>query len=422
MARIVQKYGGSSVADLQLITSVARRAIAAKNAGHEVVVVLSAMKGETDRLLKMAREACPTPDPRETDNLLSTGEQVSTALFALVCHGLGETVKSFLGFQAGVMTDKAHGRARILNVNPARLRTELSKGRLAAVAGFQGINANDDITTLGRGGSDTTAVALAAALKADVCEIYTDVDGIYTTDPHVCDKARKIDRISYEEMLEMASLGAKVMEIRSVELGMNHGVKIHVRHARSQAPGTIICEEDDDMEKAPVRGVTVSVNEARITLLKVPDRPGVAASILSLISSAGIVVDMIIQNKSVSPADQSDPDQSWTDFSFTVPLADYRQALELMTAAGREIGAQEVVGDDHIAKVSIVGAGMRNHTGVAALMFQTLADKKINIAMISTSEIKISCIIEKDYAELSVRALHEAFQLDQVDGGRQTKV
>jgi aspartate kinase len=411
MARIIQKYGGSSVADVGLILGVAKRAVAAKNAGNEVVVVLSAMRGETDRLLGLARSLHPSPEPRELDNLLATGEMVSISLFALACQSLGEKVKSFLGFQAGIKTDDAHGRARILSVDPARIRTELAKGRVAVVAGFQGIDKNNDLTTLGRGGSDTTAVALAVALEADVCEIYTDVDGIYTTDPHVYDKARKIDTICYEEMLELASLGAKVMEIRSVELALNYGVKIHVRHSRSQAPGTVIREEDPDMEKTPVRGVTHSVNEARVTLQKVPDKPGVAARILGLISKAGIVVDMIIQNQPAAPGTGGELGH-WTDFSFTVPLSDYPKTMELMEAAGREIGSVGVVGDDDIAKLSIVGVGMRNHAGVATLMFQTLAREGINISMISTSEIKISCIIEKKYAELAVRALHDAFGLD----------
>jgi aspartate kinase len=408
--RIIQKYGGSSVATVELIRDVAKRAITAKNEGHEVVVVLSAMKGETDRLLKLAHSMHHDPAPREMDNILATGEQVSIGLFALACQSFGEKVKSFLGFQAGIKTDDQHGRARIQDLEPARLRTELAKGRIVAVAGFQGVDRHGDVTTLGRGGSDTTAVALAIALKADTCEIYTDVDGIYTTDPHICQNARKMEKISYEEMLELASLGAKVMEIRSVELGMNYGVKIHVRHAHSQAAGTLICQEDSEMEKTPVRGVTLSVNEARITLVKVPDQPGVAARILSLIAKAGIVVDMIIQNRSFNP-DQV-PQNNWTDFSFTVPLTDYPKTIELMEATGREIGADKVVGDDNIAKVSIVGVGMRNHAGVAALMFQALAKESINLSMISTSEIKISCIIEKKYGELAVRALHDAFELD----------
>ncbi|MDR0548011.1 MAG: aspartate kinase [Deltaproteobacteria bacterium] len=407
--RVIQKYGGSSVATLELIRGVAKRAIATKNEGHEVVVVLSAMKGETDRLIELAKKAHPNPEPRELDNIVATGEQVSIGLFALVCQGFGEKVKSFLGFQAGVKTDDHHGRARITDLDPSRIRTELAKGRIVAVAGFQGIDRHGDLTTLGRGGSDATAVALAIGLKADICEIYTDVDGIYTTDPHICEKARKMERISYEEMLELASLGAKVMEIRSVELGMNYGVAIHVRHAHSQATGTLILKEDSDMEKTPVRGVTLSVNEARITLLKVPDLPGVASRILGLVAKAGIVVDMIIQNRSYNDNPET---EKMTDFSFTVPLNDYAQTLELMEAAAQEIGAERIVGDEDIAKVSLVGVGMRNHAGVAALMFQTLAKESINISMISTSEIKISCVIEKKYGELAVRALHDSFELD----------
>ncbi|MDR1578144.1 MAG: aspartate kinase [Deltaproteobacteria bacterium] len=407
--RVIQKYGGSSVATIDLIRGVAKRAISAKNEGHEVVVVLSAMKGETDRLLHLAHSMHPDPEPREMDNILSTGEQVSIGLFALACQAMGEKVKSFLGFQAGVKTDDIHGRARVTDLDPARIRTELAKGRVVCVAGFQGVDRHGDITTLGRGGSDTTAVALAIALKADLCEIFTDVDGIYTTDPHICSNARKMDRISYEEMLELASLGAKVMEIRSVELAMNYGVQIHVRHAHSQATGTLILKEDSEMEKTPVRGVTLSVNEARVTLLKVPDQPGVAARIISLVAKAGIVVDMIIQNRSFS-ADHAST--KLTDFSFTVPLTDYPKTIELMEATGHEIGAESVLGDDNIAKVSLVGVGMRNHAGVASLMFQALAKENINLSMISTSEIKISCVIEKKYGELAVRALHDAFELD----------
>jgi aspartate kinase len=405
MARIVQKYGGSSVANLDLILNVAKKAIAAKNEGNEVVVVLSAMKGETDRLLKLARELSSEPSPRELDSLISTGEQVSICLFALACQSQGEKVKSFLGFQAGIKTDDSHQRARIKELDPSRIKTELAKGRIAVVAGFQGMNKAGDITTLGRGGSDTTAVALAIALSADTCEIYSDVDGIYTTDPNICSNARKMDKISYEEMLELSSLGAKVMEIRSVELGMNYGLNIHVRHAHGPGTGTIISKEDPDMEKTPVRGVTHQVNEARITLANVKDEPGVAARILTIISKAEIIVDMIIQNRSKTA-------EGYTDFSFTVPLNDYPRAMELMQAAQPELSAEGIVGDDNIAKVSIVGVGMRNHAGVAATMFQALAKEGINIEMITTSEIKISCVIAKKYAELAVRALHDAFHLE----------
>ncbi|MDR2198344.1 MAG: aspartate kinase [Deltaproteobacteria bacterium] len=405
MARIVQKYGGSSVANLNLIREVARKAVAARNQGNEVTVVLSAMKGETDRLLKLAKELTPSPPLRELDSLISTGEQVSVSLFAIACAAMGEKVKSFLGFQAGILTDDHHQKARILKLDPARVKTELAKGRIAVVAGFQGINRQGDVSTLGRGGSDTTAVALAVALNADHCEIYTDVDGIYTTDPNVCSKARKIDRISYEEMLELSSLGAKVMEIRSVELGMNYGMPIHVRHAHSPGDGTVITKEDPNMEKTPVRGVTHQINEARVTLTKVRDEPGVASRILSIISKSDIIVDMIIQNRSRG-------EDGFTDLSFTVPLSDYERTMELMRAAREELGAEGALGDDDIAKVSIVGVGMRNHAGVAATMFQALAAEGINIDMITTSEIKISCVIQKKYAELAVRALHDAFELD----------
>ncbi|MDR2404764.1 MAG: aspartate kinase [Deltaproteobacteria bacterium] len=409
MARIVQKYGGSSVANLELITGVAKRAISAKNQGNEVVVVLSAMKGETDRLMCLARDMFPEPSPRELDSLLSTGEQISIALFAIACQSMGEKVKSFLGFQAGIKTDDIHQKARILEINPGRINTELAKGRIAVVAGFQGMNRSGDITTLGRGGSDTTAVAIAIALNADACEIYTDVDGIYTTDPNICNNARKLDKISYEEMLELSSLGAKVMEIRSVELGMNYALPIHVRHAHSPGSGTIISKEEPDMEKTPVRGVTHQMNEARVTLVRVKDEPGVAARILTIISKAEIIVDMIIQNRSRSLEGSS---SGFTDFSFTVPLSDYQRTMELMNTAKNELGAEDILGDDNIAKVSIVGVGMRNHAGVAATMFQAMAREGINIEMITTSEIKISCVIAKKYAELAVRTLHDAFQLE----------
>ncbi|MDR1080179.1 MAG: aspartate kinase [Deltaproteobacteria bacterium] len=415
MSLIVQKYGGSSVADLDLIQGVARKAIAAKNQGHRVVVVLSAMKGETDRLIRLARSASPDPDPRELDSMLSTGEQISTAMFALCCQAMGEKVKSFTGFQAGIATSGPHSKARISGIEPARILTELAKGRLAVVCGFQGVDKAGDITTLGRGGSDTTAVAMAVALSADVCEIYTDVDGIYTTDPNICSDARRMDRISYEEMLELASLGAKVMEIRSVELAMNYLLPIHVRHAHGGGAGTLITQEDPDMEKTPVRGVTHSMNEARITLLRVKDEPGVAARILQVAAKAEIVVDVIVQNKSASLEGEM-----LTDLSFTVPAPEYPRTMELMKGLVGELQAGQVVGDDQIAKVSIVGAGMRNHAGVAAKMFHALASEGINITMITTSEIKISCIIEKKYAELAVRTLHDAFGLAGEPGGNRS--
>jgi len=412
MSLIVQKYGGSSVATLDLIRQVARRAIDTKNQGNQVVVVLSAMKGETDRLLAMVSDMTGDPEPREVDQLLSTGEQTSIALFALACQTMGERAKSFTGFQAGIQTDDTHQKARITGIEPARIKTELAKGRVVAVAGFQGVNRDRDITTLGRGGSDTTAVALAVALGADTCEIYTDVDGIYTTDPNICENARKMERISFEEMLELSSLGAKVMEIRSVEFAMNYNMKIHVRHAHQPGSGTLICEEDSDMEKKPVTGVAYSKNEARVTLMKVADQPGIAAKILGIISASGIVVDMIIQNQSV----EMDPatGKPLTDFSFTVPFGDYAKTMEIMNGTAEEIGVERIVGTDNIAKISLVGVGMRNHAGVATQMFQTLAKEGINISLISTSEIKISCVIEKKYTELAVRALHDAFGLGDV--------
>ncbi len=412
MALIIQKYGGSSVATLDLIRQVAKRAIETKNQGHQVVVVLSAMKGETDRLLQLAADMVKSPSPREVDQLVSTGEQVSVALFSLACQAMGERVKSFTGFQAGIHTDDEHQKARITSIDPARVKTELAKGRMVAVAGFQGQNRDRDVTTLGRGGTDTTAVALAIALGADTCEIYTDVDGIYTTDPNVCENARKMEKISFEEMLELSSLGAKVMEIRSVEFAMNYKMKIHVRHAHQPGRGTLICEEDVDMEKKPVSGVAYSKNEARVTLMKVADQPGIAAKILGIVSNSRIVVDMIIQNQSVD----IDPatGRALTDFSFTVPLADYQKTMELMRDTAADIGAERIVGNDNIAKISLVGVGMRNHAGVATQMFQTLAKEGINISLISTSEIKISCIIEKKYTELAVRALHDAFGLGDV--------
>jgi aspartate kinase len=405
MALIVQKYGGTSVGNLDLIRNVADRVIKRRDEGNQMVVVLSAMAGETDRLLNMAREMTNLPDPREVDVLISTGEQVTVSLFSLACQQKGAKARSLLGFQAQIITDDLYGKAQILDVDTSRIREQLDSGHIVAVAGFQGLDERGNITTLGRGGSDTTAVALAAALKADVCEIFTDVNGVYTTDPNICQSARKLDRISYEEMLEMASLGAKVMETRSVEFAMKYGVPIHVRHSRNNETGTMICEEDKDMENKIVSGVAYSKSEARITILKVPDQPGMAAKIISSVSSAGIVVDMIIQNTSAGG-------QGLTDFSFTVPQADLERTMALVTDVAKEIGAERVLGDDSIAKISIVGVGMRSHAGVAAKMFQTLADEGINIRMISTSEIKVSCIITEKYTELAVRALHDAFELN----------
>jgi len=405
MALIVQKYGGTSVGSLDLIRKVAQRVIKTKTEGHEVVVVLSAMAGETDRLLGMARQMAKDPEPREVDVLISTGEQVSVALFCLAVNGMGHEARSLLGFQARILTDTIYGKARIQDIDVTRIREQLGRGRIVAVAGFQGLDERGNITTLGRGGSDTTAVALAATLKADACEIFTDVSGVFTTDPNVCQEARKLEKLTYEEMLEMASLGAKVLDIRSVEFGMKYGVPIWVRHSQTDEPGTLICEETNDMEDMIIRGVVYSRKEARITITRVPDRPGIAVAILSPISSANIVVDMIIQNTSAGG-------EGFTDFSFTVPKDDFEKSMLLVRDVAQRIGGEKVLGDDAIAKVSLVGVGMRNHAGVASRMFGLLAAEGINIRMISTSEIKISCVIDEKYTELAVRTLHSGFGLD----------
>ncbi|HYB21464.1 MAG TPA: aspartate kinase [Thermodesulfobacteriota bacterium] len=406
MALIVQKYGGTSVGDLDRIRNVAHRVSRASREGNEVVVVVSAMAGETDRLIKLVDQASDSPELREYDSLISTGEQVSAALLAITLQSMGVRAKSFLGPQVRIITDSAFSSARIQKVEVSRLRKELKAGVIPVVTGFQGVDKKGDITTLGRGGSDTTGVALAAALKADVCEIYTDVEGVYTTDPNICPEARKLARISYDEMLELASLGAKVLQIRSVEFAKKYNVPIHVRSSFSEKNGTWVVKEDEMMEKVLVSGVTLNMNEARITVIRVPDKPGIASKIFSPISDANIVVDMIIQNTS---ADGS------TDLTFTVPKIDMKRALKLVKKTAEEIKAQEVLADENIAKVSIVGAGMRSHSGVASKMFTALAREKINILMISTSEIKISCVIEAKYGELAARVLHEAFRLEKRD-------
>jgi aspartate kinase len=410
MALIVQKYGGTSVGGLDLIRRVANRVIQSKREGHDMVVVLSAMAGETDRLLGLAREMSPLPDPREVDVLISTGEQVTVALFCLACQSMGYEARSLLGHQARVRTDQLYGKARITGIEADRIRDQLDRGRVVAVAGFQGMDEKGNITTLGRGGSDTTAVALAGALKADVCEIYTDVSGVFTTDPNLCGQARKLNRISYEEMLEMASLGAKVMETRSVQFAKKYGVTVHVRHSQTDEPGTLIVEEDQSMEGNPVSGVAYSKADARITVTKVPDQPGMAAKILTAVSDKGIVVDMIIQNTSAGG-------EGKTDLSFTVPRSDFERAMVEVKSVAEAIGAEKVLGDDSVAKISLIGVGMRSHAGVATKMFQALANEGINIRMISTSEIKISCVITEKYTELAVRALHDAFELDKINNG-----
>ncbi len=403
MALIVQKYGGTSVGSIERIKAVAKRVIDTYKKGNQMVVVLSAMAGQTDSLIELAKKITEDPDPRELDVLLSTGEQMSVALFAMAVKSMGYDARSLLGFQVGIHTDKLYGRARIHQIETERIRRELEKGRIVAVAGFQGLDEDGNITTLGRGGSDTTAVALAAALNADICEIYTDVDGIYTTDPNICPEARKLDRISYDEMLEMASLGAKVLEIRAVEFAKKFNVKLHVRSSFKEERGTMVVPETKDMEKVVVSGVTYNKNEARVTIKRVPDRPGIAAKIFKPLFDAGIVVDMIIQNTS---------EDGLTDMTFTVPKTDFKKSMQLVSEVAKEIGAEKVLGDENIAKVSIVGVGMRTHAGVAQKMFETLAKEGINILMISTSEIKISCVIEEKYTELAVRVLHKAFGLE----------
>ena len=410
MALIVQKYGGTSVGNPDRIANVANRVVQGWRQGHKMVVVLSAMSGETDRLINLAKELAEDPDPRELDVLLATGEQVTVSLFSMFLRYQGIPATSLLSHQARIYTDKAYGRARIIGIDTARIREELKKNRVVTVAGFQGVDEVGNITTLGRGGSDTTAVAVAAALKADLCEIYTDVDGVYTTDPRIYAKARKLERISYDEMLEMASLGAKVLEIRSVGFAKRYGVPLAVRTSFTDAPGTLMTEEDKEMEEIPVSGVALSRNDARVTVSRVPDRPGIAVKLFKPIADANIVVDMIIQNTGMD---------GYTDLTFTVPRGDLKKTLDRLGPIAKDIGAQQVSADEHIAKVSIVGVGMKNHPGIAAKMFEALATQNINIMMISTSEIKISVVIEDKYGELAVRVLHDAFGLEATPPRRQ---
>jgi aspartate kinase len=403
MALIVQKYGGTSVGDIDRIRNVAGRIARTYDQGNQVVVILSAMSGVTDKLISTAEQITEFPDKREMDVLLATGEQTTVALMAMTLKSMGYKAKSLLGYQAEILTDSQSCSARILDIGATRLKELLAEDHIVIVAGFQGCDAQGDITTLGRGGSDTSAVAVASGVGADQCEIYTDVDGVYTADPNICKKARKLDRISYDEMLEMASLGAKVLQIRSVEFAMKYNVPIHVRSSFNEEVGTMVVNEDANMEKVVVSGVTHNKNEARITLKKVPDTPGIASRILSPVSEAGIIVDMIIQNTRSG---------NMTDLTFTVGKTDYKAAMEISKKTAKEINAEEVVGDENIAKVSVIGVGMRSHYGVAAKMFATLAAENINILMISTSEIRISCVIEEKYTELAVRSLHTAFGLD----------
>jgi aspartate kinase len=403
MSLIVQKYGGTSVADIERIQNVAKRVAKTYKKGNDVVVILSAMAGVTDELIEMAQQVTSSPDSRELDVLLATGEQTTAAMLAIALQSMKYPAQSLLGYQAEVITDCSFGNARIVDIGANRIK-ELIKDRIiVVVAGFQGCDPNGNITTLGRGGSDTSAVAIAATLNADVCEIYTDVDGVYTADPNICEKARKIDTISYDEMLNMASLGAKVLQIRSVGFAKKFNVPVHVRSSFNEEEGTMVVNENSGMEGLIVTAVTHDKNQARITLKKVPDQPGVAEKIFSPIAESGIIVDMIIQNTRAGGK---------TDLTFTVPTADMDRALAIASKIAEEIGAEDVFGDKNIAKVSVIGVGMKNHSGVASTMFGALARANINIIMISTSEIRISCVIEEDYTELAVRVLHTAFGLD----------
>ena len=403
MGLIVQKYGGTSVADLERIRNVARRVAKTFDGGNDVVVVISAMAGVTDGLMKMSAQISENPQKRELDVLLATGEQTTAALLAMTLCAMSYPARSLLGFQAEVHTDCDYGNARIVEIGTDRIRQLMTGRTIVVVAGFQGCDPEGNITTLGRGGSDTSAVAIAAALKADTCEIYTDVDGIYTADPNICPRARKLKVVSYDEMLNMASLGAKVLQIRSVGFAKKYNVPVHVRSSFNGEEGTMVVNEDSGMEKLIVTAVTHDKDQARITLKKVPDQPGIAAKIFTPITEAKIVVDMIIQNTRAGGK---------TDLTFTVPESDFPRAMEIEREVARQIGAEEVFGGKDIAKVSVIGVGMRNHSGVASTMFNTLAKENVNIIMISTSEIRISCVIEEKYTELAVRVLHSAFGLD----------
>ena len=406
MALIVQKYGGTSVGSVDRIKAVARRVARWKDLGHQIVVVPSAMAGETNRLIGLAREVQATPEPRELDVVAATGEQVTIGLLAMALAALGVKAKSYTGAQVRVVTDSAFTKARIVSIDEERLKADLAAGAVPVVAGFQGVDAAGNLTTLGRGGSDTSAVALAAALKADECHIYTDVDGVYTTDPRIVPEARRLRTITFEEMLEMASLGSKVLQIRSVEFAGKYKVRLRVLSSFEEAgDGTLITfEEDEKMEQAVISGIAFNRDEAKITVMGVPDRPGIAYAILGPIADANIDVDMIIQNASVDGI---------TDFSFTVHRNDYARALDIAKTVQAHIGAKGVVGDDKVCKVSMVGVGMRSHVGIASQMFRTLSEEGINIEMISTSEIKISVVVHEKYMELAVRVLHKAFGLDQ---------
>ncbi len=402
MALLVHKYGGTSVGSIERIGHVADKIAAARGAGNDIVVVVSAMGGETNKLVEMAHELTPRPDPRELDVLLATGEQKTIGLLCIALNARGCPARSFTGGQVRILTDTAHTKARIREIDRNGLRDALAAGQVAVVAGFQGVTDGGDITTLGRGGSDTSAVALAAALGADECQIYTDVDGVYTTDPRVEPNARRLDQITFEEMLEMASLGSKVLQIRAVEFAGKYNVPLRVLSTFEEGPGTLISYEDAAVEQALISGIAFNKDEAQITVKRVPDRPGVAYSLLGPVSKANIEVDMIVQNSG----------DEFTDFTFTVHRNDFRRALEIVETSARELGAESVSGNDAIVKVSLVGVGMRSHAGIASKMFEALASEGINIRMISTSEIKISVVMDEKYLELGVRTLHQAFGLD----------
>lgn len=405
MALIVQKFGGTSVGTVERIEQVAEKVKKFREAGDDVAVVVSAMSGETNRLIGLANQIMEQPVPRELDVMVSTGEQVTIALLSMALIKRGVPAVSYTGNQVRILTDSAHTKARILHIDDTHIRADLKAGRVVVVAGFQGVDGNGNITTLGRGGSDTTGVALAAALKADECQIYTDVDGVYTTDPRVVPQARRLDKITFEEMLEMASLGSKVLQIRAVEFAGKYNVPLRVLHSFQEGPGTLITidDEEESMEQPIISGIAFNRDEAKLTIRGVPDTPGVAFKILGPISAANVEVDMIVQNVA---------HDNTTDFTFTVHRNDYLNALEILKQTAANIGAREAIGDTNIAKVSIVGVGMRSHAGVASRMFEALAKESINIQMISTSEIKVSVVIEEKYLELAVRALHTAFELD----------
>ena len=404
MARIVQKFGGTSMAGLERIRNVARRVKRELDAGNEVAVIVSAMAGVTNQLVEWTGEACPLHDAREYDAVVATGEQVTAGLLALALQNLGVNARSWMGWQIPIRTDAMHGKARIAEIASAELIRRMGEGQVAVVAGFQGIGPDNRITTLGRGGSDTSAVALAAALEADRCDIFTDVDGVYTSDPRIVAKARKLDRITYEEMLELASQGAKVLQTRSVEMAMNHRVRVQVLSSFEDAPGTLVVDEDEIVEKQVVSGIAYSRDEAKITLLHVADRPGVAAAIFGPLAEHAINVDMIVQNIS--------EDGRFTDLTFTVGKADLDRTVKVLEQKRAALGFQALKPDANVVKISVIGVGMRSHAGVAQQMFKTLAEKNINIQVISTSEIKVSVLIAEEYTELALRALHTAYGLD----------